>query len=60
MGENITITIANGKQSDIITTSGYLLIHLSGEEFKFSGSLNVKDLAPLLLKIAMDKMSNRK
>ena len=58
MTENISISvIKNGCQSEQIKTSGYLLIYLEGEEFKFSGTLELKALAPLLLKLAVGKMT---
>ena len=59
MTENTTITISKDQHNDVITTNGYLVIYLKGEEFKFTGSINMKDLAPLLLKIAVEKMSNK-
>lgn len=54
--DNITININDGKCTDITMTTGYLLIYLNGQEFKFKGTLSLKDLAPMLLKYAMEKI----
>jgi len=61
MAENTTITIARSdkQEQEVITTNGYLVIYLKGEEFKFLGDLNIKDLAPMLIKMAMQKMAEK-
>lgn len=56
MPDNITINVNDGKCIDITTTNGYLLVYLNNQEFKFKGTLSLKDLAPMLLKYAMEKM----
>ena len=57
MAENITITVSkDNRESEIITTNGYLVIYLKGEDFRFTGNLNIRDLAPMLLKFAMERM----
>ena len=57
MANDITITISKPNcQQDIITTNGYLVIYLDGQDFKFAGTLNIKYLAPMLMKYAMEKM----
>ena len=58
MAENITISICkDGTYEPPITSSGYLLIYLKGEDFKFSGTLELKALTPILLKLAVEKMT---
>ena len=57
MSENITILVnKNGNPEPAISTSGYMLVYLKGEEFKFAGTLELRALAPVLMKIAMEKM----
>ena len=60
MADNITITIAKDDKNDIITTNSYILIYHTGNgNFKPIGNLDIKDLAPMLIKIAMQKMANK-
>ena len=40
-----------------IRTDGYLLFYFSGEKIKTSGDIELRALAPLLMKIAVDKLS---
>lgn len=54
---NIHITVTKNDKQDQYDTNGYLLVYMAGEEFKFAGTLELKALAPLLLKLAMEKMS---
>jgi len=41
---------------ETIDTTGYLIIYLKGETFKATGNIGLNDLAPILLKLAMDKV----
>ena len=40
-----------------IETTGYILLNLQGSEIKVSGSIDLKSIAPLLMKLAMGKLS---
>ena len=58
MSENITISVSkNGVPDPQVTTSGYLLIYMKGEQFLFNGTLELKALTPLLMKILMEKIA---
>ena len=58
MSDNIEILVSkNGQYEQPIKTSGFLLIYMSGETFKFTGTLELKAITPLLLKFAMEKMT---
>ena len=59
MTENTTITVSKDQHSEVVTTNGYLVIYLKGEDFKFIGDLSIKDLAPMLMKFAMEKMVHK-
>ena len=39
-----------------IKTNGYLLLYLSGEKIKTSGDIELKALAPLLMKGALERL----
>ena len=39
-----------------IPTTGYVIAFMEGSKFKFTGSIEIASLAPLLLKIMADKM----
>ena len=59
MTENTTITVSKDQHSELVTTNGYLVIYLKGEDFKFIGDLSINDLAPMLMKFAMEKMVHK-
>ena len=40
-----------------IRTDGYLLFYFKGDKIKSSGDIEIRALAPLLMKIAADKLS---
>ena len=57
MAENIEISVSkNGQCEQPIKTSSYLLVYMKEENFRFTGTLELKALAPVLMKIMMEKM----
>ena len=40
-----------------IRTDGYLLLYIAGEKIKTSGDIELRALAPLLAKLALEKLS---
>jgi len=63
MIENIKISIIKNPETDKqetidITTNGYVLLFLKGDKVKTSGDIELKALAPLLMKVVMEKMSS--
>jgi hypothetical protein len=58
VGIHITKNI-DGKQPEItdIMTEGYILLYMSGNEMKSTGSIEMKALAPLLFKLAAEKLA---
>ena len=54
MAENIDISVSKNGQ---YKTSSFLLIYLKNEEFRFAGTLELKALAPILMKIMMEKIA---
>ena len=56
--DKILITIDNeGKEITHIKTDGYVLLYLQGDKVKCSMDLELKALAPHLMKYAMEKMA---
>ena len=39
-------------------TSGYILIRLEGESFKFDGDIDLSAFGPMIGKLIMEKMTN--
>ena len=63
MEEKTIISIVKNKGTDKqevidITTNGYLLLYLKGDKVKTSGDIELRALAPLLMKAAMEKMTD--
>ena len=57
MSENINICVTkNGQPEPAVSTSSYLLIYMKEENFRFTGTLELKALAPVLMKIMMEKI----
>ena len=64
MANKIDITICkhtDGKSDTIETigTGGYALFYLIGDTIKVIGDLDLKALAPLIMKIAMERMTKQ-
>jgi len=57
MAENIDISVSKNGQCEQYKTSSFLLIYLKNEEFRFAGTLELKALAPILMKIMMEKIA---
>lgn len=55
MENKITIE-KNDTTDEIIRTSGYILIYMKGESFKFTGTIGLESLAPFLLQAIANKM----
>ncbi len=63
MANNITITVCkhtDGKSDTIetISTGGYAILYLVGDKIRVVGDIDLKAMAPLLMKLAMDKLAN--
>ena len=55
--DKIAITIDNeGKEITHIKTDGYILLYLQGDKIKSSMDIELKALAPHLMKYAMEKI----
>lgn len=51
------ITIEKGNSPDeVIETSGYLLIYMKDENFKFTGTIGLASLAPFIMQAISRKM----
>ncbi len=62
MANKIDITVCKhteGKQDTLenIGTGGYALFYLVGDNIKVVGDLDLKSLAPLIMKLAMERMT---
>ena len=53
----IKITDLESGESKNIDTDGYLLFLLEGDTIKSSGKMDIKALAPILTRIALEKLS---
>ena len=53
----VTITQDDGTTSSIDTEGGYLLFYFKGDKIKTSGNIDIKALAPILTRIALEKLS---
>lgn len=40
-----------------INSNGYILAYLQGQEVKVTGSISLKELAPILTKLVMSKLA---
>jgi len=39
-----------------IVTNGYLVLYLEGEKVRFTGNMDMRTLAPILTKIALERL----
>ena len=55
----LIISITDRETGEIknVDTAGYLLLYLDQEKIKMQGKLDVKVLAPILTRIALEKLS---
>ena len=53
------IIVKKGDSEQKFTTNGYVLIYLDGSEIKFTGSMDIKALAPLLMSSVLSKYTNK-
>lgn len=51
----ITIEGEAGQENKIVETDGYILFHLEKDKIKSSGNIEMRALAPIILKAAMKK-----
>ena len=63
MEEKTIISIVKNQGTDKqevidLKTNGYLLLYIKGDKIKTSGDIELKALAPLLMKAVMEKMSS--
>ena len=57
----ITQNQGTPQQTDVdVVTYGYILLYLQGEKIKTMGDIELKALAPLLMKAAVDKWAGEK
>ena len=54
---NIRIIDNDSGETEEVDCEGYLLLYLKGEKIKIQGKLDMKTLAPILTRIALEKMS---
>ncbi len=52
----INIVRLSDNQDIKVETEGYILLYLDGDQVKNIGVLDIKALAPLLMKLALDRM----
>ena len=53
----IRITDLETGESKNIDTDGYLIFRLEGEKIRMDGKMDIKALAPILTRIALEKLS---
>ena len=53
---NIKITDTETGETKEIVTSGYLILYMVNDTIKMSGKMDIKALAPILTKIALEKL----
>ena len=53
----IKITEIETGETKNVDTEGFLLLYLDGQKIKMQGKLDIKVLAPILTKIALEKLS---
>ena len=53
----LKITDPDTGESKNITTDGYLLLRFDGDKIKADGKIDIKALAPILTRIALEKLS---
>ena len=59
MTDKIIISVTkNNQEISRIETSSYLILHLQGDKIKTVGDIELKDLAPIIMKLAMEKLSH--
>ena len=54
---NIRITENSTGENKDISTEGYLILYLVDDKIKMQGKMDLKVLAPILTKIALEKLS---
>ena len=60
MSEGFSIKIDEAETKIVlqeIDTNGYLLLYLEGDRVKIVGNMSIKSLAPILLKLAAERVS---
>jgi len=55
---SINVTDLESGEIKNVDTSGYLLLYLERDKIKMMGKMNLKTLAPMLTKIALEKLAN--
>lgn len=59
-GEKITIETVDKQgivtTDKVISTAGYALLYMDGDSFKVTGKMSAAAIAPLILKLAADKL----
>ena len=53
----IRITDLESGESKTIITSGYLIFFIESDKIKMDGKMDIKALAPILTRIALEKLS---
>ncbi len=53
----IRVTDPESGESKTIETEGYLLFRLEGDKIRMSGKMDIKALAPILTRIALEKLA---
>ena len=56
MIEETLINIRKGEEITDIRTNGFLLLYMENDRIKSCGDIELKALAPLLMRVAMQKM----
>ena len=54
---NIQISDIDSGSQDNVSTDGYLLLYLEKDRIHMKGKMDMKAIAPILTKIALEKLS---
>ena len=55
---NIKITDMETNETKELDTDGFVLLHLDQDKVKMQGRMDLKTLAPILTRFALEKMSH--
>ena len=55
----IQIKDAETNQTDLVETDGVVLLYLEQGKLKVIGKIEIAELAPLLMKLAMEKLASK-
>ena len=59
MTEKVIISVSkNNQEISRIETDGYLILYLEGDKIKSIGDIELKALAPIIMKLAMEKLAH--